>query len=87
MRHQVDAEGLAVGFAVAADAVAQIDDARGQRLGGIGNGQRLAVAESGIRTRADIDRLMAAGYGAFLVGERLIASPDPGAALRELRGR
>ena len=47
----------------------------------------VAVAESGIRTRADIDRLMAAGYSAFLVGERLIASPDPGAALRELRGR
>ncbi len=26
------------------------------------------------------------GYHAFLVGERLIAQPDPGAALRELRG-
>lgn len=45
-----------------------------------------AVAESGIRARADLDRLSAAGYHAFLVGERLIAAPDPGAALRELRG-
>jgi len=44
-----------------------------------------AVAESGIRTREDIDRLSGAGYHAFLVGERLIAQPDPGAALRELR--
>ena len=44
-----------------------------------------AVAESGIRTRADLDRLSGAGYHAFLVGERLIAQPDPGAALRELR--
>jgi indole-3-glycerol phosphate synthase len=44
------------------------------------------VAESGIRTRDDLDRLRAAGYDAFLVGERLIAQPDPGAALRELRG-
>jgi len=44
-----------------------------------------AVAESGIRTRADLDRLSEAGYHAFLVGERLIAQPDPGAALRELR--
>jgi indole-3-glycerol phosphate synthase len=44
-----------------------------------------AVAESGIRTRSDLDRLSAAGYHAFLVGERLIAQPDPGAALRELR--
>jgi indole-3-glycerol phosphate synthase len=47
----------------------------------------LTVAESGIRTTADLDRLAAAGYHAFLVGERLIAQPDPGAALRELRGR
>ena len=45
-----------------------------------------AVAESGIRTRADLDRLSGLGYQAFLVGERLIGQPDPGAALRELRG-
>jgi indole-3-glycerol phosphate synthase len=44
------------------------------------------VAESGIRTKDDIARLTAAGYQAFLVGERLITQPDPGAALRLLRG-
>lgn len=46
----------------------------------------IGVAESGIKTTADIERLTAAGYSAFLVGERLIAEPDPGAALRTLRG-
>jgi indole-3-glycerol phosphate synthase len=46
----------------------------------------IAVAESGIRTAEDIARLSRDGYHAFLVGERLIAQPDPGAALRELRG-
>ena len=46
----------------------------------------IAVAESGIRTSADVGRLSGAGYHAFLVGERLIVQPDPGAALRELRG-
>jgi indole-3-glycerol phosphate synthase len=45
-----------------------------------------AVAESGIRRPEDLSRLSDAGYHAFLVGERLIAQPDPGAALRELRG-
>lgn len=45
------------------------------------------VAESGITSAEDIARLSRAGYDAFLVGERLIARPDPGAALRELRGR
>jgi indole-3-glycerol phosphate synthase len=46
----------------------------------------VAVAESGLRTPADLQRLEAAGYHAFLVGERLIAEPDPGAALAALRG-
>ncbi len=46
----------------------------------------IAVAESGIRTSHDLRRLSNAGYHAFLVGERLIAETDPGAALRELRG-
>lgn len=46
----------------------------------------LAVAESGIRTSADVRSLAAAGYDAFLVGERLMAAPDPGQALRELLG-
>jgi indole-3-glycerol phosphate synthase len=45
------------------------------------------VAESGIRSSDDIARLSRVGYDAFLVGERLIATADPGAALRELRGR
>ena len=45
------------------------------------------VAESGIRSRGDIDRLARAGYRAHLIGERLMAEPDPGAALAALLGR
>jgi indole-3-glycerol phosphate synthase len=44
----------------------------------------IGVAESGIRTRADLDALRAAGYKAFLVGERLMTDSDPGAALTRL---
>lgn len=44
------------------------------------------VSESGIRTRADLDRLAAAGVSAVLVGESLMRSPDIGAALDALRG-
>jgi indole-3-glycerol phosphate synthase len=43
------------------------------------------VAESGLRTGEDLSRLSNLGYHASLVGERLIAQPDPGSALRELR--
>jgi indole-3-glycerol phosphate synthase len=44
------------------------------------------VAESGIRTAADIQLLGAVGAHAVLVGEQLMRAPSPGAALRELRG-
>lgn len=44
----------------------------------------LKVAESGIRLRADVDRLAAAGFEAFLVGESLLLADDPGARLVEL---
>lgn len=44
----------------------------------------IAVAESGIRSRDDLVRLSGQGFRAFLVGECLMASPDPGLALREL---
>lgn len=47
----------------------------------------LLVAESGIRSRADVERLEAAGIGAMLVGESLLKSPDPGAAAAALLGR
>ena len=44
------------------------------------------VAESGIRDRADMERLRDAGYQAFLVGESLMRAPEPGAALGALLG-
>ena len=47
---------------------------------------RLVVAESGIRNADDVRRLRAAGIDAVLVGETLMAAPDPGATLRELLG-
>jgi indole-3-glycerol phosphate synthase len=46
----------------------------------------LRVAESGIRGRADVDRLRGAGFDAFLIGETLLRSDDVEAKLAELRG-
>lgn len=48
--------------------------------------ERLVVSESGINSRADIERMERAGAGAFLVGEALMREGDVGAKLRELRG-
>ncbi len=44
------------------------------------------VAESGIHGPADVERLAASGFDAFLVGESLLRAGDPARALRALRG-
>ena len=45
---------------------------------------RLLVTESGIATRADVQRLREAGVHAFLVGEAFMRADEPGEALAEL---
>lgn len=44
----------------------------------------LRVAESGIKSGANIARLRAAGYDAFLIGESLMKAASPGQALHAL---
>lgn len=56
------------------------------RLGRI-SGDRVAVLESGISTRADVLRAVERGASAILVGEALMRAPDPTAELLHLRGQ
>ncbi len=44
----------------------------------------IAVAESGLKNGADVKGLQAAGYRAFLIGERFMIATDPGEALAGL---
>jgi indole-3-glycerol phosphate synthase len=46
----------------------------------------IAVAESGIHSRETLERLSAAGFDAFLIGEQLMRHPQPGEELRRLLG-
>ncbi|MBI4482385.1 MAG: indole-3-glycerol phosphate synthase TrpC [Acidobacteria bacterium] len=46
----------------------------------------LWIAESGIRTQADVARLRRYGFRAFLIGEELMRQPDPGRALAQFLG-
>ena len=45
-----------------------------------------AISESGLKSREDLDRLAAAGYGAFLIGERFMTDQDPASAIADLIG-
>ena len=44
----------------------------------------IGVSESGLKSREDLRAMTALGYQAFLVGERFMIDPDPGAALAHL---
>lgn len=61
-----------------------VDLATSERVGAQMPADVIRVAESGIRTRADVDRLHAAGFHAFLVGESLLRQNDRARAVREL---
>jgi indole-3-glycerol phosphate synthase len=56
-------------------------------MAGLIPGNRLTIAESGIRTRSDIDELEDLGYKGFLIGESLLRADCPAAKLTELVGK
>lgn len=62
----------------------QVDLATSESIAPLLAGVPVTVGESGIFTPADAARMRHAGYDAVLVGESLIRSGDPAAAIREL---
>lgn len=64
----------------------EVDTARAARLAPLIPDGVIRVAESGIRGPEDVRVLAEAGYHAMLVGETLVRSADPAAAVRALRG-
>lgn len=62
----------------------EVDLAVSERLIPMMPAGTLAVAESGIVTTGDMDRLAKAGARAFLIGETLVRSADPCGELRKL---
>lgn len=61
------------------------DLATTERIAALAPPGRLLISESGVRSAADIVRLRACGARAFLVGEALMRSDDPEAAVTALR--
>ncbi|MGB7405853.1 MAG: indole-3-glycerol phosphate synthase TrpC [Pacificimonas sp.] len=63
-----------------------VDLATTERLAASVPADRLLIAESGLSSREDLDRLSTAGAGAFLVGETLMREEDVALATRTLIG-
>ena len=61
-----------------------VDQARAVRMAPLIPNHVVKVAESGVRGRDDAIALRAAGYDAILVGEHLVTSSNPEAALTDL---
>ena len=62
----------------------EVDHERARRMGSVMPRGVVSVAESGVRGPDDAAALAAAGYNAVLVGESLVTSGDPGAAVAAL---
>ncbi|MGH9487800.1 MAG: indole-3-glycerol phosphate synthase TrpC [Terriglobales bacterium] len=63
----------------------QVDLGVGERLGPLLPEDVLGISESGLHTPADLERMAAAGFSAFLMGEHFMRAADPGSALAQLR--
>jgi len=61
----------------------RVDTATSIRLAGRLPREAVWVSESGISTREDLETLSEAGFRLFLMGERFMREPDPGAACRK----
>lgn len=62
----------------------EVSVATSHRVAPIIASAQVRVAESGLRSGADLSALQAAGYGAFLIGERFMTEPHPGAGLARI---
>ncbi len=63
----------------------EVDQQRAVRVAAAIPATAVKVAESGVRDASDAEALAAAGYDAVLVGEHLVTSGDPAAAVDALR--
>ena len=86
LEHALAADATLIGVNQRDLVTFQVDHARAVRMAGVIPDRAVKVAESGVRGADDARRLRAAGYDAVLVGETLVTSSDPAAAIADLIG-
>ncbi|MGI9645094.1 MAG: indole-3-glycerol phosphate synthase TrpC [Ilumatobacteraceae bacterium] len=86
LAHALDADASLVGVNQRDLVTFDVDHDRASRMAGVIPDVAVKVAESGVRNGADARALEDAGYDAVLVGETLVTSGDPAAAIGQLIG-
>lgn len=87
LRHALALEKAIIGVNSRNLKTLQTDLAVARKLASMIPGNRVAVAESGIRARSDIESLERVGYRGFLIGEALMFAEGRGAVLKKFVGR
>jgi len=62
----------------------QVDLEASRAIAGMLPADVIGISESGLKTAADLQAMKSLGYKAFLMGERFMIEPDPGAALAQM---
>ncbi len=86
LEHALAADATLIGVNQRDLVTFEVDHERAVRMAGVIPDHAVKVAESGVRGGGDARLLEAAGYGAVLVGETLVTSGDPAAAIADLVG-
>jgi indole-3-glycerol phosphate synthase len=86
LEHALAADATLIGVNQRDLVTFQVDHERAVRMAGVIPDRAVKVAESGVRGAEDARSLRAAGYDAILVGETLVTSGDPVAAIADLVG-
>lgn len=84
LEHALAAQATLIGVNQRDLVTFQVDHERAVRMAGVIPDQAVKVAESGVRDRTDAQSLREAGYDAVLVGEMIVTSSDPAAAIADL---
>ena len=86
LEHALAADATLIGVNQRDLVTFQVDHERAVRMAGVIPDHAVKVAESGVRGADDAMSLRTAGYDAVLVGETLVTSGDPAAAIADLIG-
>jgi indole-3-glycerol phosphate synthase len=86
LEHALAADATLIGVNQRDLVTFQVDHERALRMAGVIPDHAVKVAESGVRGGEDARSLREAGYDAVLVGETLVTSGDPAAAIVDLIG-